>query len=102
VPSRALFWLTVFFMLGISADRLFGESLPVQTNFLAFAAVILIAAMATDLWFRRSNANPLSPQSMIRLKGFRLKGLKPSVFLLLQPDFLRLPSSVLRLQLNLD
>ncbi len=52
MPSRPLFWLTVFFMLGISADRLFGESLPVQTHYFAFAAILLIAAMAATLWFR--------------------------------------------------
>ena len=44
MPARPLFWLTVFFMLGISADRLFGESLPVQTHYFAVAALILIAA----------------------------------------------------------
>ncbi|MGD0401350.1 MAG: DNA internalization-related competence protein ComEC/Rec2 [Syntrophobacteraceae bacterium] len=55
MPSRPLFWLTVFFMLGISADRLFGESLPVQTHYFAFAALILIAAMVAGLWFRSSN-----------------------------------------------
>jgi hypothetical protein len=42
-------------MLGISADRLFGESLPVQTHYFAFAALILIAAMVTGLWFRSRN-----------------------------------------------
>ncbi len=52
MPERPLFWLTVFFMLGISADRLFGEGLPVQTRYFVFAALILIAAMAATLWFR--------------------------------------------------
>jgi competence protein ComEC len=42
-------------MLGISADRLFGESLPVQTHYFAFAAFILIAAMVAALWFRSRN-----------------------------------------------
>ena len=51
MPARPLFWLTVFFMLGISADRLFGESLPVPTHWFAVAASILIAAMAAALWF---------------------------------------------------
>ena len=55
MPARPLFWLTVFFMLGISADRLFGESLPVRTHYFAFAALILIAAMAAALWFRGRN-----------------------------------------------
>jgi len=74
MPSRPLFWLTVFFMLGISVDRLFGEGLPVQTHYFAFAAFILIAAMAVALW----GHNRL-------FEGFR-------------PPFsvLRLPSSVLR------
>ncbi|MFZ0929500.1 MAG: hypothetical protein WAN11_12915 [Syntrophobacteraceae bacterium] len=31
-----------------------------QTHYFVFAALILIAVMATALWFRRSNANPLS------------------------------------------
>jgi len=52
MPARPLFWLTVFFMLGISADRLFGESLPVRTHYFVFASFILIAAMAAALWFR--------------------------------------------------
>ena len=52
MPARPLFWLTVFFMLGILADRLFGEGLPVRTHYFAFAALILIAAMAATLWFR--------------------------------------------------
>ena len=56
MPARPLFWLTVFFMLGISADRLFGESLPVPTHFLAFAALIMIAVMAAALWFRSRDA----------------------------------------------
>ena len=75
MPARPLFWLTVFFMLGISVDRLFGEGLPVQTHYFAFAAFILIAAMAVALW----GHNRL-------FEGFR-------------PPFsvLRLPSSVLRI-----
>ncbi len=52
MPARPLFWLTVFFMLGISADRLFGESLPVPTHCFAFAALVLISAMAVALWPR--------------------------------------------------
>ncbi len=43
MPALPLFWLTVFFMPGISADRLFGETLPVRTHYFAFAALILIA-----------------------------------------------------------
>ncbi len=42
-------------MLGISADRLFGEELPARTHYFAFAAFILIATMAAALWFRRRN-----------------------------------------------
>ena len=53
MPARPLFWLTICFMLGISADRLFGEGLPVQMHYFAFAALILIAAMAAALWYRR-------------------------------------------------
>jgi hypothetical protein len=51
MPARPLFWLTVFFMLGISAYRLVGEDLPVQTHHFAFAALILIAAMFASLCF---------------------------------------------------
>ncbi len=72
MPSRPLFWLTISFMLGISADRLFGESLPVQTYYFAFAALILIAAMVISLWPRNRFANwfrlpysVLSPQSSV-------------------------------------
>jgi competence protein ComEC len=58
MPARPLFWLTVFFMLGILADRLFGEGLPVRTHYFAFAALILIAAMAATLWFRSRSEGP--------------------------------------------
>ncbi len=58
MPARPLFWLTVFFMLGVSADRLFGESLPVRTHYFAFAALLLIAAMAATLWFRSRMGGP--------------------------------------------
>src|SRR5208337_1799718 len=58
MPARPLFWLTVFFMLGISADRLFGEGLPVQTHYFVFAALILVAAMAAILWFRSRMGGP--------------------------------------------
>jgi hypothetical protein len=41
-------------MLGISADRLIGENLPVQTHYFVFAALILIAVyVVATLWFRR-------------------------------------------------
>ncbi|MGA3117204.1 MAG: ComEC/Rec2 family competence protein [Syntrophobacteraceae bacterium] len=91
MPSRPLFWLTLFFMLGILADRLFGESLPVPTHYFVFAAVILIAAMVISLWPRNLFAKWFRLQPMIRLKA-----LKPSVFLSLQPDFLSPSSSVVR------
>ena len=55
MPARPLFWLTVFFMLGILADRLFGEGLPVQTHYFTLAAFLFIAAMAAALWFRSRN-----------------------------------------------
>ncbi|MGA2939137.1 MAG: DNA internalization-related competence protein ComEC/Rec2 [Syntrophobacteraceae bacterium] len=55
MPSRPLFWLTVCFMLGISADRLIGERPPVQTHWFALAAIILIAAMVISLWPRKRN-----------------------------------------------
>ncbi|MGO9532923.1 MAG: DNA internalization-related competence protein ComEC/Rec2 [Syntrophobacteraceae bacterium] len=58
MPARPLFWLTVFFMLGILADRLFGEGLPVPMYYFAFAALILIAAMAATLWFRSRTEAP--------------------------------------------
>ena len=56
MPARPLVWLTVLFMLGISADRLFGESLPVQTHWFALSALILIAAMVVALWPRFVNS----------------------------------------------
>ena len=52
MPSRPLFWLTISFMLGISAQRLFGTSLSAQTHYYALAAVILTLAMAVSLWPR--------------------------------------------------
>lgn len=50
MPSRPLVWLTVFFMLGISADQLFGKFVPLPTSRLAFFSLALIAAMAAALW----------------------------------------------------
>jgi len=63
MPARPLFWLTVFFMLGISADRLFGQSLPVQTRWYALAALVLIAATAAALWSRNRSGGrkPVRP-----------------------------------------
>lgn len=49
MPSRPLVWLTVFFMLGISADRFLGDALPLPVSCLALAALALIAAMAARL-----------------------------------------------------
>jgi hypothetical protein len=42
-------------MLGISADHLFGESLPVESHYFALTALILIAAMFATLWFHGRN-----------------------------------------------
>ena len=81
MPSRPLVWLTIFFMLGISADRFFGDRLPLPPTCLALAALALIAAMAVVLWFsarrRPENACPESevadptPDSPIhRFTGF--------------------------------
>jgi len=51
--------LKVFSMPWISADRLFGESLPVQTHYFAFAVFILIAIYVVgSLWFRSRSAGP--------------------------------------------
>ncbi len=67
MPARPLFWLTVFFVLGISADRLFGEGLPVRTHCFAFAAFILIAAMAVALWdYNRFLKGVHPPSSVLR------------------------------------
>ena len=49
MPSRPLFWLTISFMFGIAAYRLFGESLPGQTHYYIFASLILIAAIVWSL-----------------------------------------------------
>jgi len=61
MPARPLFWLTVFFMLGISAYRLFGESLPVQSYYYALAALVLIAVFAATLRSRSPAVEDLSP-----------------------------------------
>ena len=67
MPSRPLVWLTISFMLGISADHLFGESLPVPTYYFAFAALMLIAAMVISLWPRNRFANwSRLPSSVLR------------------------------------
>ncbi len=65
MPARPLFWLTVFFMLGISADRLIGESLPGQTHYFAIAAFILIAIMVLALWVQSRNGG-LRPERASR------------------------------------
>lgn len=52
MPARPLFWLTMFYMLGISADRLIGVSPSVPRLCFAVAAFILIAGMAAALWLR--------------------------------------------------
>ena len=79
MPARPLLWLTVFFMLGISADRLTGESLPVPAYCFAIAALILIAAMAAIL---RSSGRSLDasrlPPSILR--NFALPALLFAVF----------------------
>ncbi len=86
MPSRPLFWLTVFFMLGISADSLFGESLPVPTHYFAFAALILIAAMAVALWgCNRFLKGVRPPSSVLRPlssvpRGFALPALLFVIF----------------------
>ncbi len=60
MPSRPLVWLTVFFMLGISADRFLGDALPLPASCLALAALGLIAAMAARL-MKTKVAPPDSP-----------------------------------------
>jgi len=67
MPSRPLVWLTISFMLGISADHLFGESLPIPTHYFAFASLMLIAAMVISLWPRNRFANWFRlPSSVLR------------------------------------
>ncbi len=55
MPSRPLVWLTVFFMLGISADQLMGGALRLPPAGLPLAAAALIASMAVLL--ARAGAN---------------------------------------------
>jgi competence protein ComEC len=43
MPARPLLWLTVFFMLGISANRLFGETAGAEPLCFVFAASTLLA-----------------------------------------------------------
>jgi len=52
MPARPLFWLTVFFMLGILADAQVGDVLPVQTHYFALTALIPIVFMAVALRLR--------------------------------------------------
>jgi competence protein ComEC len=81
MPARPLFWLTVFFMLGISADRLFGESLPVRTHYFAIAAFILIAAMVISLCWQNRFANWFRlPPSVLRFTNFAVPALLFAVF----------------------
>ncbi|MGC8490426.1 MAG: ComEC/Rec2 family competence protein, partial [Syntrophobacteraceae bacterium] len=49
MPSRPLVWLTVFFMLGISADQLAGGALRLPPVCLPLSATALIACMAVLL-----------------------------------------------------
>jgi len=69
MPARPLFWLTTFFMLGISAYRLFGASLPAQTYYLAFAALVLISVMVVTLWFRVRTAQFAVPALLFVVFG---------------------------------
>ena len=81
MPARPLFWLTVFFMLGISADRLFGENLPVQTHYFVFAAMLLIAAMVISLCLRNRFANWFHlPSSIPRFTSFAIPALLFVIF----------------------
>ncbi|MDR3569234.1 MAG: DNA internalization-related competence protein ComEC/Rec2 [Syntrophobacteraceae bacterium] len=64
MPSRPLVWLTILFMLGISVDRLSGNRLPLPLPCLAAAAFVLLAAMASVLFFtgrRRGYDAPTRP-----------------------------------------
>ncbi len=79
MSSRPLFWLTVFFMLGISANRLFGEGLPVQTHWFVLAALILIAAMVISLFSRNRFANWFRLPSSV-LRSFAIPALLFAVF----------------------
>lgn len=66
-------------MLRISADRLFGESLPVPTQYFAFAALILIAAMTAASWFRRRDVQGFCPSSKV-LRSFAVPALLFVIF----------------------
>jgi competence protein ComEC len=68
-------------MLGISADRLFGESLPVPTHYFVFAALILIAAMVISLCWQNRFANWFRlPPSVLRFTNFAVPALLFVVF----------------------
>ncbi|MGC9967600.1 MAG: DNA internalization-related competence protein ComEC/Rec2 [Syntrophobacteraceae bacterium] len=69
MPARPLFWLTIFFMLGIAAYRLVGASLPVQPHCFAIAALILTSAMALTLWFRVRTAQFVIPALLFAVFG---------------------------------
>ncbi len=69
MPARPLFWLTISFMLGISAYRLVGESLPVQTHYYALAAVLLTSVMVVTLWFRVRTAQFAIPALLFVVFG---------------------------------
>lgn len=49
MSARPLFWLTILFMLGISAQRLFEDALPAGSDYFASTALILLAAVALCL-----------------------------------------------------
>ncbi len=52
MPARPLFWLTIFFMPGISAGRLYEGGLPDQTHCFAFAVLVLTSVyVVVTLWF---------------------------------------------------
>ena len=69
MPARPLLWLTIFFMAGISAARLFGENLPAQSYYFAFAALVLTSAMAVTLWLRVRTAQFAIPALLFAIFG---------------------------------
>ncbi len=69
MPSRPLFWLTISFMLGISAYRLVGSSLPAQSHYYALAALFLTSAMLVTLWFRVRTAQFAIPALLFAVFG---------------------------------
>ncbi len=70
MPSRLLVWLTIFFMLGIAAERFCGGYPPLAAVWLPLAALALIAAMVVVLWLTDSPTRPLTGSTLPRFSVF--------------------------------